>query len=435
MREPRAAQARPYSAVDPRTPLLRRLSARALRRGEEQLVELRDPLGLALGPAGASDTLYVPRTVWEIARLFDGHTPLSAIAETLSRRRGAERVTTEEVQRVARGFSEKLLLEDARSGGAAIAAFDELRAQRVRPARGPGRDYEPDPIELRIRVGGIVANDWDMPAPSGLHALFSSAAPLGRAAPLYARTYAALRHSAPEIARVLLLGSARAPLDSLLAPSRVPYATPLGELRHDAAGLEALGLEPGRGELAHRATLTLERHALFLRLLMPVVPVLPMLVGSLPERLPDARSDPRGYEPLEHALEALARIEALPGHCLILCAFDLAQLTSASTEPLAHSPSGAQALRELDRACVDCAATIDAAGFWQRGLELPGAERVANLSAPYVALRLLEARAARGARPIGSVLGYVQSVQVEDLVAGLAMAFHEPVGESAGGES
>jgi AmmeMemoRadiSam system protein B len=416
--------------VDPRTPLLRRLSARALRRGAEDLVELRDPLGLALGAAGAGEPLYVPRSVWEVARLFDGHTQPTEIAAQLARRGGtAPRVTAEEVQRVARGFSEKLLLEDARSGSAAIAAWDELRAQSVRPARGPGRDYEPDPLELRIRVGGIVANDWDMPSPPGLHALFSSAASLARAAPLYARTYAAVRHAAPEIARVLLLGSARGTLDALLAPSRVPYATPLGELRLDREGLAALALEPGRGELAHRATLTLERHALFLRLLMPGVPVLPLLVGSLPERLPDAQSDPRGYEPLERALEALARVEALPGNCLIVCAFDLAQLSSGSSEPLAHTPSGAQALRELDRACVDRAALIDAAGFWQRGLELPGAERVANLSAPYLALRLLEARAERGAHPIGSVLGYVQSVQVEDLVAGLAMAFHEPVGE------
>jgi len=410
---------------------LRRLSARALRRGEDELVELRDPLGLAIGTSGAGEAVYVPRSVWEIARLFDGHTPAAAIAAQLTGRGGPQRVTTEDVLRVARGFSEKLLLEDARSGAAAIAAFDELRAQSVRPARGPGRDYELDPLELRIRVGGIVANDWDMPAPSGLHALFSSAAPLGRAAPIYARTYAALRHSVPGIARVLLLGSARAPLDALLAPSRVPYATPLGELRLDREALEALALEPGRAELAHRATLTLERHALFLRLLMPNMPVLPLLVGGLPERLPDAHTDPRGYEPLERALEALARVEALPGPSLILCAFDLAQLTSASSEPLAHSPSGAQALRELDRACVDRAALIDADGFWRRGLELPGAERAANLSAPYLVLRLLEARAERGARVMGSVLGYVQSVQLEDLVAGLAMAFHEPLGESA----
>lgn len=409
------------SAERPPEPLLRRLRVEALRRERESLVGLHDPLGVAETDEGGR--IVIPAEIWEIARCFDGQGSAAEIAHRLTR--AGRPLRAEDVERVAQGFSQRRLLQDASFESAARARLAEARALGLRRARGAGREYEAQRFELRVRLAGMVADDWDMPAPPETLAAFAPAGPLDRLGRLYARTWAALRWWGRHFQRVVLLSSAEHPLEQLLVPTALPFETPLGRSEIDREALAALALEPGLDELAHLEHMGLERHALFLQLFAAQAPIVPLLVSALPARLPDGQSAPRGLPEVERALEALARLDALPGPTLWLCSFDLAVLGAEAREGLEPTLAGAARLRELDRASMDAARALDADGFWRAGLGWPDARRAGALSAPYLLLRRLAERPSADALPlIGEVAGYLQSSQPGSLMAAVSALFH-----------
>ncbi|MBM3975393.1 MAG: hypothetical protein FJ299_00205 [Planctomycetes bacterium] len=404
-------------------PALRRLRIQGLRHDGEPVVALHDPLGLA--DAGAEWPVVVPARVFEIARRFDGESAPEEIA--LALRAWPSPPTTEEVARVAGGFSDKLLLDDPRFRAAAALALERWNAQPARPWRDPlvlaATDAD-SRFGLRMRVAGLVADDWDMPAPRGVHALFAPGGSLERAGRLYGRVYAAARQIHPE--RLVLLSSAGAPLDPLLVPLTRTLATPLGAPLSDAEGLDRLRIDAGVLELAHARHLALERHALFLALLLPRTRVLPLLVGALPARLPDAQDAPRGLPEIERALDALRAAVGDPARTLVIASFELAHVDARTEQPLAFNARTGSALRPFDQQAMDRALEVDADAFWRAGMALDDAWRAGQLVAPYLALRLLEERTpAPGSTLVGETLGYVQSQGSDDLSSWVAAAFLE----------
>lgn len=406
-------------------PALRRLRVQGLRRAGEPVVALHDPLGVA--DAGADWPVVVPSRVFEIARRFDGASGSAHIA--LGLRGWAEPPTTDEIARVAAGFSEKLLLDDGRfrsAAAAALARWNELEARPCRDSAVLAATDAEARFGLRMRIAGLVADDWDMPPPRGLRALFAPGGSFDRAGRLYGRVYAAARHARPE--RVILLSSAGAPLEPLLVPLARPLSTPIGTPQFDADGLARLAIDAGASQLAHARHVALERHALFLGLLLPRVPVLPLLVGALPARLPDAQDSPRGLPEVERAVAALERVIGDPQRTLVIACFELAHFDARAEQPLELGARTGARLRPYDQRAMDRALAVDAEGFWREGLTLDDAWRAAQLTAPYLALRLLEARA-RSLDPdsalTGDVLGYLQSHGKDDLSSWVAAAFLE----------
>jgi AmmeMemoRadiSam system protein B len=406
-------------------PALRRLRVQGLHRSGEPVVALHDPLGVA--DAGADWPVVVPSRVFEIARRFDGTSGAEQIAFGL--RAWTHPPTADEIARVAAGFSEKLLLDDGRFRSAAAEALARWNELDARPCRDRAVLEASDAdarFGLRMRVAGLVADDWDMPPPRELRALFAPGGSFERAGRLYGRVYAAARHAQPE--RVVLLSSAGAPLEPLLVPLSRPLATPIGTPRFDAEGLARLAIDAGASQLAHARHVALERHALFLALLLPRVPVLPLLVGALPARLPDAQDSPRGLPEVERALEALQRSIGDPSRTLVIACFELAHVDARAEQPLELGARTGELLRPYDQRAMDRATALDAEGFWRAGLALDDAWRAAQLSAPYLALRLLEARAQAlepGHALTGDVLGYLQSRGRDDLSSWVAAAFLE----------
>lgn len=394
-------------------PRLRPVEALPAPTGE---VRLRDPLGLAgEGTARPFGELRLGADTWRVARRLDGSTDAEALAEAL----GAEAGSPFPVQRVEAAVDELSacgLLEDDVYGKRrtqAAAAFDALPE---RPAVGPGRDYHPDPMALRIRVAGLVADDWDMPPPEGLVGLLSPSASFERAPELYARTYAALRIAGKGLDRIVCLGTSPAPTSSLLVPLRRPFATPLGTIPVDEEGHDALGLTAPGDELAHRDALVLERQLLFLRLLLPGLPVLPLLVGALPPDPAAVENDPR----VDVALEALERVCALGPRTLVLVASDLARLLSAQADRLVLPTRTRTHLRERDRRIMDRALDGDAADWWRLAAETGDPARAARALPTYLLLRLMADRDVRA-----DVLGYVQMPAREEFGTAATVAFRD----------
>lgn len=380
------------------------------------LVRLLDPLGLA-GPDEAGGRprpeLVLEERAYALARFFDGRrTPAEIAAEW--RASSGQPLAAAEVEALAAGLSARCALDDARFAARRDAEWRAFASSPERPFVGAGSDYEGSPFDLRVRIAGLVADDWDMPPTPGVFGLVAPACDLARGARLYARSYAALRHAGSEYARVLLIGQLRAPLVAPIVALDRAFATPLGTVPCDLEGVRALGLERTTEELAHRGALVLERQCLFLRLLFPRLAIVPVLAAEL---------DPRsraGAAAVERAALGLARVLALPGRTLVLVASDLSE--RGGPPP---GPDAARALREEDRECIERLAAADAEGLVAR------AGRRRQGAGSLFALWLL-ARLAGGRRSLdpdrgpleGSVLGYQQMQGPGTFASAASVLFH-----------
>jgi AmmeMemoRadiSam system protein B len=409
-------------------PRLRPLAERRHLVGGEPSVELHDPLGVArsgvaarAGSAGqaspawrelpsAGGLVELPAPLYAVARWLDGTRTPAKVAREWSEASGSA-LSAAEVLRVALELSERGLLDDARFRELALEEWRAFKSSPERPFVGAGRDYELSPFDLRVKIGGLVADDWDMPPTPDVFGLITPSCNVTRAGRLYARSYAALRHDGQGFARVLLLGQLRARLESPIVPLDRPFATPFGAQGCDLEAVRALAIEAGIEELAHRGALELERQILFLRLLFPKLPVVPVLASAADPR------DPARAPGIERAVEALARVLALPGRTLFVCASDLEHRPSTPEGALAT------ALREDDRECIEHATACDAQGF----LECAGRgsrARAASSLAIWLFLRLAAgARARERTALAGTILGY-QQLPGEPFVSAASVLFH-----------
>ncbi len=393
-------------------------------------IALRDPLGIA--PEATGRALVLERPAWEIARRFDGRRTASELAEEVAEVLGRA-VDAGQVRELEARLGAALLLDDAEFETHLSAAFDAFRRDPRRAAHGPGRDYELDPFDLRARIGGLVADDWDMPPLESAQGLWAPAGGLGAAGPLHSRAWAAVRHLKGRIARVVLIANAGAPFNAPLIPLAKPYELPLGLVHPDSEALAALNALPGRLQLAHARHLGTERALLFVRLLFPGVPALVLLASSL-----DARG---GLADLDRAAEGLARVLALEGRTLLVCAADLVRVGSggAPGAPETTTPRGAApvlggalgaGLRAHDDRALDLSVNLDHAAFRDHALATEDPARAAAAAAPYHVLRALHGRPALAAETtgsevvLGSTLGYLQMSSGGEVSSGAAVVFH-----------
>jgi AmmeMemoRadiSam system protein B len=390
---------------------IRPLEVAPFEREGRVLARIRDPLGLS--PAASTETGWV--VAWhDVESLRSGRADAS----------------------VGAAWSRELLLEDETFRSARRAARERWEAGEVLPARGAGVDYEADPFALRMAVAGSVADDWDMPPPEDVSALWLPASGLRGRGALFGRGWAAVRHLAARFARVVLLAPVAAPLESPLPALDRPQDTPLGRVALDREALARL--PPARGDevLAHGASRVFERHALYLRLLLPKLPALALLVPM--------RAD---GEPPHAALAALAALDDLPGRTLWLAAADLSErigVRGSDAPPRGRSAAAhrggareettgilvqggeVERLRALDAERVDAAVRLDADAWWRRARQ--GQDALARDTAGPLWLllrRMAEARSAADGAPVrGSLLGYRSSGERSGLVSSACVVFH-----------
>ncbi|MBI1379922.1 MAG: hypothetical protein GC161_02395 [Planctomycetaceae bacterium] len=391
---------------------------------------LRDPLGVS--PEATGRPLLLEAAAWEMARRFDGRRTADEIATEAAAALGRA-VEPAQVVELERRLSGALLLADGAAEQAIERAFDGFRRAPRRAALGPGRDYETDPFDLRVRIGGLVADDWDMPALVSAVGLMTPAADLRSAAGLHSRSWAAVRHLRGHLARVVLLANAGAPFDEPLVPLAKPFDLPLGAVECDSAAVAALDVLPGRLQLAHGQTMALERALLFVRLLFPNVPALALLASSL-----DARE---GMVSLDRAAAALTRVAELPGRTLFVAVADLWR--AGGGEPATAISAGAAAaapariggslgseLRAHDDRALELCTELDHTGFRDLCLASDDPARAAHGAATYHVLRLLQGRVAldplaTGRELVqGSLLGYQQLATRGELASAASVVFH-----------
>ncbi len=389
-------------------PRLRELQIRQLERDGVELVQVVDPLGI--GPGRLAQPWFISKDEWRVAQLLDGRRTADDIGAELAEAGLADAF----ISRTITALSQRFVLDDEVFEEELFRQLDAFRSQTQRNLVGSGREYTSDNIDLRIQLGGIVANDWDMPEIPLLQGMLLPASSFGAAARLYARGYAALRHQVSKIDRIVLLGTADAKLGRLLVPLTLPSKSAFGISPLDADGLRALSIVPGRDEIAHRDSLVIERHQLFTTLLTPKTPVLPILVGQIGDL-----NDPAVEADVSNAVSALQRVQSLPGHTLIITACDLGRLTPTKTGISSRD------LRTLDADLSDVATRLDSQAFLQaaRSTDDPALSR--SPAAAYLLLRVLEATKSKSPGLRGAVAGYLQMKSDAHLTSAASLTFFE----------
>jgi AmmeMemoRadiSam system protein B len=159
---------------------------------------------------------------------------------------------------------------------------------RVRPPAVAGTFYPADRdelvVEMRRAFGGarVVVDAGEVPK-----AVVAPHAGYVYSGPVAATAYAALRPLRGVVTRVVLLGpSHRVPFAGLAVPTADVLATPLGDVRVDAAGRDAVRGLPGVvvWDEPHDGEHSLEVHLPFIIDVLGDVGVLPIVVGDAPAK-------------------------------------------------------------------------------------------------------------------------------------------------------
>jgi AmmeMemoRadiSam system protein B/AmmeMemoRadiSam system protein A len=206
----------------------------------------------------------------------------------------------------------------------------------VRAPAVAGMFYPGDPEDLDRSVAHLLGTPPAEPSP--FKAIVAPHAGYPYSGPVAGTAYAAVRHLAGQIRRVVLLGPAhRVGFRGIAAPGADGLATPLGTIPVDRAAIATVLDLPGVQVLdqAFAGEHALEVHLPFLQHIFPGVGVVPLLVGDTrpelvdrvlerlwggPETLIVISSDLSHYQDYETArrldLETSQAIEALQGHRL-----------------------------------------------------------------------------------------------------------------------
>jgi hypothetical protein len=172
---------------------------------------------------------------------------------------------------------------------------------KARPPAVAGSFYPADPAALRAAVEEALAAAADrVPAGPVPKAVIVPHAGYVYSAPIAASAYARVLPGAGTISRVVLLGPAhRVAVPGIAAPSAEAFATPLGVVRVDTSGRDALvgrALVVVRDDV-HAAEHSLEVQLPFLQVCLGDVPVLPLAVGDAdPDLVADVLDDAWGGE-------------------------------------------------------------------------------------------------------------------------------------------
>ena len=159
----------------------------------------------------------------------------------------------------------------------------EICHSGVRPAAVAGRFYPSKPGELKRVVCDYLAqarSEDDAPVPKALIVPHAGYLYSGQVA---ASAYARLAPARSQLRRVLLLGPAhRVAVSGIAASTAGAFATPLGEVAVDRAGVDkALTLEQVcLMDEAHAREHSLEVHLPFLQMSLETFSIVPLVVGS-----------------------------------------------------------------------------------------------------------------------------------------------------------
>ena len=340
-------------------PKLRKLDRTVLRRGDEVLVVLRDPMGI-------SEPAAFPQEAAQVLDMLDGQRTTAQVRQSLFLR-GRMNLSLEVVLGLVEELGEAGFLDDDRFRGMWEAARADFMANEIRAPRFAGVLYPADPAALQAMLGAA------LPTPTARVSRSSEVVGVllpyqpieGRVATLLDTCLRGLP-PAEQVDLVVLLGTDHHPGRLPFAITDKSYGTPLGPVPSDAALVDELERRLPwirREELRHREAISLELAAVTLRHVYgdACPPVLPVLCGQTALRAGEDETATDAFlATMEHVLEGR--------RVLWWIAAELSHAGPAFGRPLLAA-EGVRALAERDLGCLDSLCAGRPEQFVQRCLE------------------------------------------------------------------
>lgn len=381
-------------------PKLRPVEAFPVEHGEQTLICLRDPSGIAPEP------IVVGMGAYFLITLFTGGHSLLDIQAAFVRRFG-DILPSERLRELVASLDAAGFLDSPTHAERLRKAREEFERAPARAAALMGRCYESEPGRLRAEIEAYV----DSPSGPGRNGRESNRPLAGlvaphidprRGGPVYAHAYCELtRHPRPEI--VVILGTSHhGGGPELFTATRKDYATPLGTVPTDRDLLERIASRYRAGdlfaeEMLHRREHSTEFQALFLAWALGTggYRIVPILVGPFHEMAVGGTrpaDDPR----VRSFLDALlAELGAERRRVLILSGVDFAHLGRKFGDDFSVDERVAETMRREDGNLIENVRRGDPDAFFGHIAREHDRRRICGLAPIYTQLELLRGHAGR----------------------------------------
>jgi hypothetical protein len=368
--------------------LRNRLEAIPIRRGRELYIALRDLEGLN------PETLVLSPQAYFLVTLMDGSNSPVDIQAAYMRRFG-DILYREDLDGLVQQLNTHFFLDNESSRGRMDQLITEFHNQPTRPAYHAGLSYEKNADALRAQLTSFFAPENGGPGNPDptepgrtIAGVMAPHIDLRAGGTCFAHAYKALVE-AGEFHTCVVLGTGHEPLPHYFALSRKDFETPLGSVLVDKEFIEALSsrcrLELLADEFAHRREHTIEFQALFLRLLLPKVLIVPLLCSFGVEELEQPMDD------IQHMVQALKEtLDSYPHSVCLLSSVDLAHIGPRYGDPFQPHAGTVSEHNEADHSLLEIVSNADAEGFAATLIRERNRRRICGLPPLYTMLKTLE---------------------------------------------
>jgi hypothetical protein len=365
-----------------------RLEAIPIRRGRELYIALRDLEGLN------QETLLLSPQAYFLVTLLDGSNSAVDIQAAYMRRFG-NILYREDLDGLLQQLNTHFFLDNENSRGRMEQLISEFRDQPTRPAYHAGLSYENNPEDLRAQLKSYFAPENGGPgdpnpteAKRTIAGVMAPHIDLRSGGPCFAYAYKALVE-ATAFHTCVVLGTGHEPLPHYFALSRKDFDTPLGSVLVDKDFIEELSsrcsLDLLADEFAHRREHTIEFQALFLRLLLPEVRIVPLLCSFGVEEIEERTDD------IQHMVQALKEtLDHYPHPVCLLSSVDLAHIGPRYGDTFRPHAGTVSEHNEADHRLLETVTNADAEAFATTLVRERNRRRICGLPPLYTMLKTLE---------------------------------------------
>jgi AmmeMemoRadiSam system protein B len=411
----------PNSETDSKLcPQLRLVEAFPVQVDNQDMICLRDPLGIAEQPIFLNQIL-----VFLISHMDGKHTLQDIQADfylTFS-----ETLPIEMLEKLVAQLDQQHYLDSPGFHQYYEKLIEEFQNLPTRPSRHAGVAYEGTGEALTKQLKGY----FELPQGPGDTSSVNDGSPLRgliaphidftRGGPVYAHAYKALKDH-PGAGVFIIFGTCHAGMPQRFSISSKDYETPIGPVLADKEFIARLANKLGneyRQEFSHRGEHSIEFQAVWLKHVFHSTDfrIVPILVNSFHDICSEGRTAGEDPEILEVASAIRETIRESSARVCIIASADLAHVGRQFGDLASPSPAFLEKVEEADLSFLELVERGDAEGMFQSIAADNDQRRVCGYAPIYMTLRCME-------NPKGKLLKYQQWTGPDDAVTYAALAFY-----------
>jgi MEMO1 family protein len=421
------------SSRDP-VPPLRPLDLTLIKAGGQQMVRIRD--GLGISPDAA-----VPLPLFALIQLFDGQATQSEVLAAIESQFKVK-FPVSELKRIIDELDQAHFLDSPRYRARLREVLDDWEKAPVRAAAhaGDGKCYSDRKDDLEKEMAAIyrrpgAVDPARLTSAGKLRAVFAPHIDFHRGGHSYTWAYHELRRRGA-VPLYVVLGTSHRPMEQPFAVTVKDFATPWGAVKTDRGFIDRLerlqGEDLRRDGMNHKVEHSIEFQVVFLRHALgerdfSIVPILVSGFHESVERRTEPDREPRVARFLDALTRAIEEVRAEEGREVVLVGgVDLAHVGQHFGDAERLTPEFLAEVRSRDRELLAAAEAVDSRAFFSELARDGDRRRICGFGPMYSILGVLER--IRGDRKLaGELLSYDQAVDLEnDLCVSFAsLSFEE----------